>query len=374
MRHKYQFTTWIILVSVLSGCGITDKIGETLPDNRADYKKSKTVPTLELPPDLSASTIEDQYIIPDETTAVSYSEYSRERESTPHLPISQTTRVLPQAPAVELKRDGQTRWLVIGMPAEYLWTNVVNFWESEGFALKIENPSIGVMETEWKENRADIPQDGLRKLLGNSLDMLYAASTRDKFRTRLERGQTPDITEVYLTHRGAEEVDQNETFVWQYRPSDPELEAEMLRRLIVSLGVKKETAQGLITEEQIAMPQVQLIRPESGDMTLVLNNTAETAWRRVGLALDRIGFTVEDRNRNAGEYIIYYVDPDEAGKKQGFFSKLFKGKKEEEKPLFTVRLRTVQANTEVIVLDKVGQRDNSRTVERILNLLYEQLK
>ena len=43
------------------------------------------------------------------------------------------------------------------------------------------------METDWAENRANLPQTGLRKLIGKALDSVYDTGMRDMFRTRVEK-------------------------------------------------------------------------------------------------------------------------------------------------------------------------------------------
>ena len=88
-----------------------------------------------------------------------------------------------------------------------------------------ENMETGVMETDWAENRAKIPQGVIRNMLGKVLDQAYSAPERDKFHTRIERGQKPGTTEVYISHRGMYEMYVNDAnlrqtgrTVWQPRP------------------------------------------------------------------------------------------------------------------------------------------------------------
>ena len=215
---------------------------------------------------------------------------------------------------------------------------------------------------------------------------LYSAATRDKYRVRLERGLQPGTTEVFLSHRGAEEVVQETggptdvQTVWKPRPTDPDLEIIMMRRLAVSIGVNRDTASALAARDVQPAERAQLTREAAGDAYLTLNESFARAWRRTGLALDRIGFTVEDRNRSEGLYYVRYIDPlrdANDGKKPGLLSKLaFWRDDEDEKssPVYRINLLEVGDDTRVLVLDDQGRRENSSTAQQILTLLHEQLK
>jgi outer membrane protein assembly factor BamC len=173
----------------------------------------------------------------------------------------------------------------------------------------------GIMETDWAENRAKLPQDMIRATLGKFLDQIYSTPERDKFRTRLEKGAEEGTTEIYISHRGMYEAYANEgkgRTVWQPRPADPELEAEMLRRLMVRLGTQETRAKTLMAADAKKEERAKLMRATSGVGSLQLLEAFDRSWRRVGLALDRVGFTVEDRDRTKGLYYVRYVDP-EAG-------------------------------------------------------------
>jgi len=242
MSRCYQIIGCGLLVVSLSSCGTSSKVDNSLPDYQIDYKKTTELPPLEIPPGLTDVTPAEQLEVP--TTDSSKSTVtSAETQPVDDLstPANRPTSVLPLSDQVQLQRQGNSRWLLISAAPETLWPKVKNFWLENGFTLKLQEPKIGIMETEWAENRADIPQDGLRKIIGKVLDSVYSASTRDQFRIRLEHGETAGKTELYLTHKGAEEVTQGDSFVWQSRPADPELEAEMLNRLMVYLGTSQSS-------------------------------------------------------------------------------------------------------------------------------------
>jgi outer membrane protein assembly factor BamC len=263
-----------------------------------------------------------------------------------------------------------------------LWPQIKDFWQDLGFLISVESPQSGVMETDWAENRAKIPEDFIRRTIGKALDSLYSTGERDKFRTRLERG--PDgTTEIYISHRGAQEVltgpQQQEGTVWTPRPADPEMEAEFLSRLMARLGVEGTNAKAAVTNAASQPVRAKLVKGNNGGYVEVQENF-ERAWRRVGLALDRVGFTVEDRDRTQGLYFVRYVDQGQDAKttsQKGFFSRLFSGSSDEKSKAaqrYRVAVKGSGETSQVAVLNNEGRQETSPTADRILSLLSEQLK
>jgi outer membrane protein assembly factor BamC len=373
-REQLHSRIGLLLAAVLllPACSFMESV---TPDRRVDYKKAKTTEALEVPPDLTASDLDDTLVVsgvePSGTAAIS--DYPGDRAAIPAAAAGR--QVLPEAPQVELERDGDTAWLVVqGEPAQ-VWPRVRDFWLQNGFLLELEDPQIGIMETSWAENRADIPTDPIRSVLKKVIDPVYSAATRDKYRVRLERGQRLGTTEIFLTHRGMEEVVQGtpdeENVLWQPRPSDPELEAEMLKRLMVSLGVQEQRADRLLASAEEGEPRAQFTQGADGELSLTVLEDFSRAWRRTGIALDRIGFAVEDRRRADGVYLVRYVDPDR--RKKGFFSKLFSSE-DEGQDQYQIQLLAEGPRTQLVVRNEAGERDQSRTAKRILELLLEELK
>lgn len=367
----------MLALAALGGCkAITAKLDEVDPETRVEYKKSRSLPPLEVPPDLTSSTVDDTLAVPDISPSgtATYSVYSGGR-SDPQVMLREN--VLPREDNVRVERDGNKRWLVMQGEPDQWWPKVREFWLQNGFLIKQEDPRIGIMETDWLENRADIPKDPIRSVLSKVFDRLYSAATRDKFRVRLERTQEPGGTELFLSHNGVEEVVQGDSTIWQPRPSDPELEAEMLNRLIVFFGVDEKKAQALLAREA-ETPRATLTKDANGGVSLTLQEDFSRAWRRTGLALDRIGFTVEDRDRSRGLYYVRYADPLKDQEKQGgFLSRMkFWGKDDIKPPTeqYLVSVTSESDSTRIAVINQDGARDDSETAGRILTLLHEQLK
>ncbi|MBL8523934.1 MAG: outer membrane protein assembly factor BamC, partial [Betaproteobacteria bacterium] len=294
---------------LLAGCSFT---GNKSTDYRSQGGK---IPSLEVPPDLTSPVADDRFVIPD-AKATTFSTYNRERGN---VPVAGSTTVLPKVDNARIERAGEQRWLVVKATPDKLWPLVREFWTESGFALKRETPEAGIMETDWAENRAKIPQDLIRNTVGRFLDGLYETGYRDKFRTRLESGQEAGTTEVYISHRGVEEVytnaDKNST-AWQPRAADKELEAEMLTKLMVKFGYA--AASSAVAAPAGSPAAASAVRAASFDKDkggpLKVNEPFDRAWRRVGLALDRVGFTVEDRDRSKGLFFVRYIDPDAEAK------------------------------------------------------------
>lgn len=369
----------LVLAMTLGGCS-----GSLVESKKIDYKSARQVTPLEVPPDLTAPTTDDRYAVPDLGTrggVATYSAYTTDRAA---QPARGTPTVLAAVEGMKIERNGDQRWLVVPAAPEALWTDVKDFWLELGFILNIENAEIGIMETDWAEDRAKIPQDFLRASLGKVLDGLFSTAERDKFRTRLEQGKEPGTIEVFISHRGMMEVytsEARDSTVWQPRPADPELEAEMLRRLAIRLGAQEQQAEALLATPSRS-ERAKLKTGAGGEPLLTLDESFDRAWRRVGLALDRTGFTVEDRDRSKGLFFVRYIDPDadvQTKKSEGFLSKLafWRGNDKAAAPAgseYRIRVVGDTAATRVSVLTREGGQDASETARRILGLLQEQLR
>jgi outer membrane protein assembly factor BamC len=364
----------LVAATTLAGC----KSAQEVLDNKVDYKSERVVQPLEIPPDLTAPQGDNRYVVPDGgPSSATFSGYQAGRRD----PRAPGTTLLPEFDSIRVERAGNQRWLVVQEAPEKLWPMVREFWLENGFLLKVELPEAGVMETDWAENRAKIPQGVIRDLLGKALDQMYSSSERDKFRTRLERAPDGKGTEIYVSHRGMQEVftSAREANVgtpgqtaWTSRPPDPELETEFMRRLMARLGARGDFGRQLAVDAPAFRASIS--KSSAGAETLQVLEPFDRAWRRVGLALDRVGFTVEDRDRQKGLYFVRYADP-EAESKDGFLTRLFGSSADKVKPeQYRVQVRQDGGNSQVNVLNKAGAADSSRTASRILSLLHEQLK
>ncbi|QBK06618.1 outer membrane protein assembly factor BamC [Hylemonella gracilis] len=371
----------LVLLSIflLSACA-------ALEGDKVDYGAAVQNTPLAVPPDLTQLPQDTRYALPGST--VSASTYGG--GAVVNTPRAQT--VAPSVPGLRLEGQGGVRWLIAtGMTPEDIWPKLHAFWEETGLKLSQDDPKLGLMETEWAENRAKLPQNFMRKILG----ALMSTSTLDLYRTRVERVAAPDggtSTEIYISHRGLEEVyaddagsnpDGSRKTIWQPRPSDPDMEIEMLRRLMIKLGAPAEQAAAQadrqtagLTDPAQAAPKTAQLEQRNGQSVVSVREPFDRAWRRVGLSLDRTGFTVEDRDRSQGIYYVRYVQPPKTGEEEpGWWARTFGGAKPLDKTPRRYRI-TVRAEgnlSTVAVLNADGAPESSEQARNILQVLVDDL-
>ncbi|MES2259079.1 MAG: outer membrane protein assembly factor BamC [Pseudomonadota bacterium] len=364
----------------LTGCGM---IGSVIGTDKVDYKSAKKASTLDVPPDLTQLQKDNRYSLPDTNRGIATASTYQAQRGSGAAPVvaagSANVVATTGDDVVRVERAGNQRWLVVKQTPEKLWPQLKSFWEDSGFTLALDMPAAGILETEWNENRAKIPQDIIRTTIGKVFDGLYSSGERDKYRTRLER--LPDgSTEIYISHRGAQEVvtgAQKDGTIWTARPNDPGLEAQFLAKLMTRLGSRDDAQARTAVDNAIVQPQHASLIGAGAERHVEVDEGFDRAWRRVGLALDRAGFTVEDRDRTQGLYFVRYVDQD-AGVTKGFFTKLFSwgsSEKDKEAQRYRISVKAGAGTTSnVAVLSNDSKPDTSPTAEKILTLLHEQLK
>ncbi len=352
MNIKYLIVLTALAASACSSVG-----GLLDSDAGIDYKSSKTAQKLEVPPDLTQLRATDRFSTARASGVVS---------------ASNSSAVLPVSSKVRMERLGTSRYLVVDVPAEQVFPIVVNFWKDLGFTLALESPQTGIVETDWAENRAKAPASGVRKILGGLFDGLFDSGERDQYRTRMERVGTS--TEIYLSHKGTKEVaTSNKTapeFQIQRRDGSNELEADFLRRLMLRFGEQDAAAKAAVASGVVIAPDRARLVP--GKDILEIDEAYDAAWRRVGLALDRSGFTIDDRNFATGEYFIRYArdlnNPD-----AGFFSKMFSSdKKAASKKLKLVLLKGDKSN--LTVQADNGAAADADITKQLLAVMRDELK
>jgi len=388
MAQRHTVTGRLIFALALLSLAGCSSVSTMLDPGRLDYKsasKQESSFSLEVPPDLTQLQRENRYAISELNNGkATASGYNLQQSTRPALSAAISVVAPKVVQEMRIDREGNQRWLVVKQSPEILWPQLKDFWQDLGFLLSIELPEAGVMETDWAENRAKIPQDVLRTTLGKALDSFYSTGERDKFRTRLER--TADgSTEIFISHRGAQEVltgQQNDGSVWTPRASDPELEAEFLSRLMTRLGLESSQAKAKIASSPPIQSRAKLQKSPLGAYVEV-DESFDRVWRRVGLALDRVGFTVEDRDRTQGLYFVRYVDQgldaqNKSAAEKSFFDKLLSfgsnSEKSKSAQRYRITVKSAGVASQVGVQNIDGKPEVSATADRILALLNEQLK
>jgi len=396
MMQLQRIALALLVAALAADCGFFGGNKST------DYKGSqaKAAQPLEVPPELTAPTMDDRFAIPDPRTQTTYSQYSKGTHGgtapAASAPGMSSSTVLPRVDGALLERYADQRWLVVKGEPDKLWPVIRDFWVENGFALLREDPNLGIMETDWWDDKSKVPDDIVRRTVGKVLPSLWSTPRRDKFRTRLEKGAEPGTTEIFVSNRNVEEIytsNNQDRTVWQSRPADRELEAEMLSRMLVKFGVAEQQVAAAsakapapvrsgATPVATATETRNAVLENAGTGPLVVNDSFDRAWRRVGLALDRVGFTVEDRDRSKGLFYVRYVDPEvdrqaEAAKNESWTDKLKFWKSTPKAPTPQYRIQVSDAGgsmSQVLVQNAQGSAESSSTGKKILSLLYEQLK
>lgn len=368
--------------------------GFNFNQDRIQYETSDSRAPLEIPPELSQVPASDRFNVPSRPQTVWASQ--QEQEALATQSDSPATRILlPQGEVAKVMRDGNNRWVHVSVAPEQVWPVLQDFWSSVGLSLARQDELTGVMETNWAENRANLPQDIIRGTLGKVVDLVYSTGERDQYRSRVERTDDGGC-DIFITHRSMVEVvkslgGDNETTVWQPGPADPMLEAEMVTRLAQRINTEFNPKAVKQTEEQReqqvqelasyeAAPAIsQLEQDADGNPTSILISEGyERAWRRLALAIDRLGFTVEDRDRSRGFFLVRYLDEEyeeQERAKQGFWANAFGRDKAVEAPQYVIGLQQLsETECRVHVLGPDGKPDQTGVAPKILTLLSEQTK
>ncbi len=373
-RFILNFVVVVASLTLLSGC---ETVSDISFSKRIDYKSSSSTPPLEVPPDLTAPQFDDRYAVASATELSRRDQRAEMREKS----------VLPDQANAHIERAGTERWLVVQSTPSDAWEIIRKFWIDTGFVMAEEHPMIGIMETDWAENRAEIPNDFFRRTIGKYLDFFYTTYKRDKFRTRIEEGRTPGTVEIYISHRGMEQMPTEKTssnepvaFAWAVLPPDPELEAEMLMRMMVRFGASEEEVKTMVADSKYQRTSRARITSSGATPQLEVDDNFDRTWRRVGLALDRVGFTVTDRDRSQGIYYVRYADPDSDIAKAdegGWLAKLafWRSNKKAIKPeQYQVNVASAEEDRTIVNILPEDAKAPQSDIEQILAILEEQLR
>ncbi|CAB3643710.1 outer membrane protein assembly factor BamC [Trinickia soli] len=369
--HAIRAAALLLAISTLAGC---DTLNDWFAPDRVNYKATGSAPPLQVPGDLSTTQTQPQYTAPPVTAALGG---APTRNATAAGNSSEGVPNTADPLGMHIERDGDRRWLVVdGRTPDQLWPQLEAFWRDNGFVLKTDTPATGIMTTDWAENRANIPDDWFRRTIGRVIDFAYSSGTRDSFRTLVERGAN-GTTDISITHSALEEMligQDKSSSRWIERPRNPVLEAVFLSKLMEKFGLTEAQSKQLLADARPATAPAK-IDMSAGATTLDLTDGFEVAWLRVGLALDRTNFTVDNRDRAKGIYYVRYADSTQELKHDGLFSKLFASAPAKQKTgkEFLVNVRAAGAGTQVAVVDANGQVDTSAEAQRLISLLHAQL-
>ncbi len=365
MNKRCVGFTLSLSVLLLSGCSAMNQLMGS--EESVDYKSTVAGDPLSIPPDLTQANRDAHFRAPEGTATLS--QYQQNQQAQQNATGS---GVLPETSGVSVMRDGDIRWLVVDQPADTVYPKIVEFWGDQGFTLHSQDPRTGLMETDWAENRAKIPEGWIRSALGSIIDQVFDSGERERFRTRVER--VNGKTEVYISHQQMVETPTPDgaAFKWIFGKEDPGLNAAMLARLMVFLGTDVKTAQDKVAQAEKDADQPQITQmSDDQQAAITLGESFDRAWRRVGVAIDSAGFAVDDRDRSSGDYFIRYLDSDSGDKieQQNIIGRLFGGKNTAAATPYRIHVADQGSGSIVTVLDQNGQVQNTGTAKRILTVL-----
>lgn len=377
-QKKVLLVSALAVVMVLSGCSSMRNL--LSGDDAVDYKSVKRADPLSIPPDMTQAASDPRFRSPDSGTTT-FNQYQKAGQASPAAQAATAqSAVLPTRTDMRVMRDGDLRWLSVDMPADRVFSTAADFWTEIGFTLDVTEPKAGLLVTNWAENRANIPDSWIRQLIGKAIPGAWDSGTRDKFRTRIERNG--NRTEIFITHQHMVEKALSQAssggssdIRWTIGKEDPGLNAAMLSRMMVFFGEDVDGVRKKMTQAKADPKATQVVAPEGDKTKLIIGETFDRAWRRVGVALDSGGFAVDDRDRSTGEFYVRYVDTDTGMKREepSFFARMFGAKNPSKAPIYRIRLAAVGTQTEVTVLDDKGARDTSPTAQRLLSVLADKI-
>ncbi len=374
MNKQLKIIALLISATSLAACSSSSQ-------SKLDYQSANNkVVSLEVPPDLRDPRQGDLYSLPEGVKA------SPDALKPNPAQVTRSSRVLTPVKNAQIERSGNQRWLhVEGKSSEEMWALVRAFWQESGFTIESEEPRAGLMETEWAENRAKLPNQGVRKLFDKvGLGGVYTTSERDKFMIRMESSSKGGY-DIFFAHKGLEEVydsKKEDRTVWQPRPNDPNLEAAFLSRFMQYLGLDDATVKQQTTAQADKQTGTQFAKLD-GNRVLVYGN-AERNIPRISLALNRVGLTVQQFVSERNMFVVRPAPSESevlqaANQKTGIFDRMFgRNKAEDKKPeaaaQMFVAVEEVNGGQSIHLLDQFGKAYQGKDAANLLNKLYLELR
>lgn len=369
LKQRLTFGFSLSLSALLVACG-----GHQLvPDRSPDYRQSRVGKQLELPPDFVRTGIQDSLTIPSLDAQNSFASYREFEQQQVKRDARGFIEVLPELQGVEVV-EGQSALPFVRsqLSVEQAWLATKRFWEQQGVALSTQDAALGIMETHWLEDKTKLPQSGFSSLLG----FLYDSGVRDRYRLRFTRVGTG--SEIAIIHRKSEDLPsdtvENTAFRWVETDNiNPEYQREMTRRLAVHLSreYQKQMGQNATASQGGALYSLENL---DGQPALKLNLAYQSAFKAVGIALDRASFGLDSKDAKRGLYRVQYR-PQKGKPVEGFFHQLFSKKAEEpENPYYHVRLAEQGGkSTLIIVHDEDGRAVSRQEAEALLQTIISHL-
>ncbi len=357
----------IFLALSLSGCfsfnNKEDKKQINLGERSIGYYSDKTVTSLEIPPDLTKPSSQNEFKLENYVTGVQEDTLSFSEKDNA---IKEASSILRTLANIEVKKSGDRRWLLVDKKPDAVWNLSKSFFKSNGFSIKKTNKKIGLMETDFLENYPEIPDRSLgviRSMLKKAIAARYALPIVDKYRIRIEPVDGGNKSEVYLTLTSMEEVltkagADDENTIWQSRPKDQALETEMLYRLMTFLGSDHAIArEKIIKAKEEQKLTVNVAKSVGGYAKLVFSLNQYDTWDNMGWALDQLEVEIEDKDVKEGSFYINVARTEDLG----IFSRMFGD--DAVKKSFQILVKQTGTNETEVYFNDLSEENEQATID-----------
>jgi len=378
-----KVTYLLTMVLFLSSC-LSQQQKETIKQNRIDNKEvkinyfsDKSLTPLEVPPDLTSPSYENAFRIQAFVEDIDLNVVNLSNTEK----ISEINQKILEVPArIEIKSAGTRKWLIVEKEPELVWDLAKQFLREQGFSLKKIDKKLGLIETNYLENKPDIPASSMgfiRSMLASQIDNVsYTLPSVDSYSLRIEPIKKGKSTEVYLSISSMAEVITNsggqESTLWQFKERNISLETEMLYKLMIYLGSDSaEAREKILAAQKNSKISINQTIDINGFSKLLINFGIEEAWDNVSWAINNINLEVESKDVKEKSF---YINAARSSDK-GFFTKVFGD--DAVRKIFRIYLRPKsKSETEVLFLD-VSEENETETKQfssEIMRLISDQLR
>jgi len=360
---KKLITLTIFISFFLNGCISIDEVKQKTRNSNdisINYYSDKSVNSLEIPPDLTRPSYEKSFRLEDlgsksTVNLVNLSDNIIEDNQMPVLKIPTE---------ISVKKSGDRRWLVVSKSSDTVWNLARQFIKEQGLRIKEQNKLTGIIETDYSENKAVLPDESLnviRAMFQKALQARYSLPTIDKFRFRIEPLGN-DKTQVFLSMSSMREVvtdsgKDHQNTIWQDTDKDRIIETEMLYRLMVFLGGEKAKAREKIIEAiDESKVVVNILEGIKGYTKLRFNLNSQDTWDNVSWALDELNVEIEDKDYKEKSFYIRVARTAD----KGIFSSVFGD--DAIRNTYQLIVRSVENNKSELLFNDLTELNEKETI------------
>lgn len=302
VRPKLTLMTALILsASALSGCSSIPFFSS----GGDDYPAAR----LDVPP---------AFTVPSQQSSLALPEIASARAAEASKKTGGGSGVLVRGEGVKVMGGPDSRYLSVDAMPDAVWPKLQSFLQDEGYTVKKVEPGVGLIETDWTGSQSTA-QSGfsLMKLLNATKNTFFKPDNIEKVRIRIEQGETPSQTLVFVTSQkmaltGEQPLfpgDEKDSYKYADAKPDPTLSADVLARLTAYLSGKTEAESRAMMAASFA-PRAKLFYVKDKDERyIVVSQPYPRVWNRLGLALDRLGFDPVKSDQKNGMIEVTHPHP-----------------------------------------------------------------